>query len=147
MATSGSALTGGSKLCFGLSRAGEELASAFLKNKDPRSWQEFVARLLELSLRGLVTSSPAVIKALATSSTTDQTSGAHAKWAEQPRKASEFRWRASSPSGERAFVDPVDIKSALGEKPYAVDLHESVEVTERRNHQAPLPTVDRHVMR
>jgi hypothetical protein len=26
-----------------------------LKNKDPRSWQEFVARLLELSSRGLVT--------------------------------------------------------------------------------------------
>jgi hypothetical protein len=26
-----------------------------LKNKDPRSWQEFVACLLELSLRGLVT--------------------------------------------------------------------------------------------
>jgi hypothetical protein len=25
------------------------------ENKDPRSWQEFVARLVELSLRGLVT--------------------------------------------------------------------------------------------
>jgi hypothetical protein len=33
------------------------------KNKDPRGWQEFVARLLELSSRGLVSNSPALIEA------------------------------------------------------------------------------------
>jgi hypothetical protein len=65
----------------------------------------------------------------------------------QPRKVSKLRWCALSPSGECAFVNPVDIKSALGEKPNAVDLHKGVEVTERRNHHAPLLIVDRQVMR
>jgi hypothetical protein len=34
-------------------------------------------------------------------------------------KASKFRWCASSPSGECAFIDPVDIEPTLGEKPRA----------------------------
>jgi hypothetical protein len=45
------------------------------------------------------------------------------------------------------FVDPVDIEPALGKKPCAVELRKGVEVTERRSHQAPLSTIDRHVMR
>ena len=39
------------------------------------------------------------------------------------------------------------MEPVLGEKPCAVELHEGVELTERRNHQAPLPAVDRHEMR
>jgi hypothetical protein len=65
----------------------------------------------------------------------------------QPRKASKLRWSAFSPAGECALVNPIGIKSAVGEKPCAVDLHEGVEVTERGNHHASLLIVDCQVMR
>src|SRR5713101_1958942 len=48
---------------------------------------------------------------------------------------------------ECALVYPVDMEETLREQPDAVPLHEGVEVAQRGDHEAPLPTVEGDVMR
>jgi len=45
------------------------------------------------------------------------------------------------------LVDPINVQQTLGEQLRAVYLHESVEISKRRKHEAPLCAVDRDVMR
>ena len=45
------------------------------------------------------------------------------------------------------MVDPVNVQQPFREEPRAVDLHERVVVTERRDHETALIAYDGHVMR
>src|SRR6266702_1309751 len=60
----------------------------------------------------------------------------------------QFSWPSGwSSSCESALLDPVDIELSLGKKPRSVDLHESIQVAERGDHQAALSTLGCHMMR
>src|ERR1700722_2384598 len=56
-------------------------------------------------------------------------------------------FRSSSLPPPPALLQPVDVEQALGKKPRAISLCESVEVAERGDHQAPLSALCRDVMR